>query len=434
MTAQSSPTTTLSHDLFPHLVDAILTFADLPTQLAFRATSHKFLAKVDDVLFSHVLFALRHFPPSYGAGIDTAVTVLQPVPPYARLPFLPWDLDESPPTPDDLVPPVGDIPGFDPTDPDSYPYAPLSERTTSRRAQLARVRVLDYHPFRGTQAVKVGQLLTGLAVLRRRRPLPCATHAPCAVDYLNLTLPIYHRSGNVPWALFTAPPGARRYVLQVSFDPSHPFLGEALVYMDLRDVQELCIVFTPQHVAPKDGVTIGRPAYDDVPALGMLSGFLKSIAHAMWDIRDTFDIELVGLERIPPGFLGLEEGLEGDALVYAFRKKWDEVASVWIDNVRGANSAYRDELRRRASCPVKLTTLTDWHTRASSVEQTICPMLPGVNEDARDFNEWADGSRLVSADGPDEEADFLPREPWSGHVSQRAIDWMKAHQSERNGA
>ncbi len=428
MPAESAAGAALDHRRFPHLVDSIVAAADLHTQLAFRATSRKFLDKVDDLLFSHVLFALRHFPPSYGAVLDTAVTVLQPTPPFARLPFLPWDQDDSPPTPEELVPPVGDVPGFDPTDPDSYPYAPLSERTYSRRAQLARVRVLDYHPFRGKQAVKVGQLLTGVEVIRRRRPLPCAVHAPKAVDYLNLTLPVYHRSGHVPWALFAAPTRAHRYVLHMSFDPSHPFLGEALVYVDLRDVRDLSIVFTPQHIAPLDGVTIGRAAYENVPRLGMLSGIFKSIAHSVYDERTTSTIEFVGLERIPPGYLRLDEGLEGEALVHAFKKEWDEVATAWIDSVRGANDVYRAELRRRAAAPIQFTTLTEWLARAPEVEQDACPMLPGVNEDARDFNEWADGSRLMNMDfDHDDQADFLPHEPWSGQVSQHAMRWMQEH-------
>lgn len=428
MTPQSAPASVLDHERFPHLVDAIVAFADLPTQLALRATSPKFLAKVDDLLFTHVLFALRHFPPSYGAVVDTAVSVLQPTPPFARLPFLPWDQDNSPPTPEELVPPVDGVAGFDPTDPDSYPYAPLSERTASRRAQLARVRVLDYHPFRGTQAVKMGKMLTGVEVIRRRRPLPCAVMAPRAVDFLNLTLPAYHRSGHVPWALFAAPTGAHRYVLQVSFDPSHPFLGEALVYVDLRDVRELSIVFTPQRIAPMDGATIGRATYDDVPRLGMLSGLFKSIAHAVWDERAESSIELVGVERIPPGFLGLAEALEGDALVHAFKQEWDEVVSAWIDGVRGANGAYRTELRRRASAPIQYTTLADWRARAADVEQEICPTLPGVDEDARDFHEWSDGSRLMNMDWDhDDQADFLPHEPWSGTVSERAMQWMEQH-------
>lgn len=438
--AATAVTGILDHQRFPHIVDAIVESSDLATQLVFRATSRKFLQKVDDGLFEHVLVALRPFPPCYGAVLDATFSALQPHAPFARLPFLPWDRDTSPPTPPGDVPTEADLAGFDPTDPDSYQFPPVSVHTDARRAQLARVRVLDYHPFRGSLAAKIGPLITNVEVIRKRRPLPSAVHAPTTVDYLNITSPSCHRSGHIPWARFGAPSYSTRYVLHVSFDPSHPDLGEGLIYVDLCDVTDLVVVFTPQLIAPMPGMEIGPRAHDGMPRLGLLSGIMKSIAHTQWDVRSGTRVEFVGLERVPPGYLNLPAELTGDALFHAVNKEFYAMAEEWIANVRGANDVYREELELRIlgshSYPVKYTTLEQWHATAPLAEQSPCPMLPGVDEDARDANEWADGSRLMDTgpvvdgahfDDDGGEFDFLPHDPWAGVVSEQAERWMDEH-------
>lgn len=423
----------LDHRNFPHIVDAIVQYADLPSKLAFRATSRKFLRKVDDELFRHVTVALRPISPTAGVIFDGLFEILQPNPPHARLPFLPWDQDECPTPPED-IPTAADLAAFDPTDPDSYPFPLSSERTASRRRQLERVRVVDYHPFRGRWALRLGDALTRVEVNRKRRPLPSAVRAPVAVDNLNITSPAHHRSGYIPWARFGSPSGAKRYILHISFDPSHPNLGESLMYIELRDVHDLVIVFSPQSIAPRAGAPTAPPPFDPMPRLGMLGGIFKSIAHTMWDVRPSSRIEFVGLERIPPGYLGQDRGLWGDALVDVVSKEFLRMADDWIEDLKGVNSQYRQELKRRVhKNPVKYTRFEDWIAVTPAVEQRPCPMLPGVDEDAMDENEWADGSGLVDIGGPfddedmGEDVDLLPHEPWGGAASDEALLWMDAH-------
>lgn len=419
--ALMQPCVTLDHSRFPHLVDMVVKQCDLPTMLALRATSHKFLDMVDDYLFGHVLFALRHFPPATGAVLDTAVTVLQPFPPYARLPFLPWDQDGT-----------HGVNGFDATDPDSYPYPPRSFRKSSRYAQLARVRILDYHPIRGKQAVKIGELLTSVQVIRRRRPLSSAIRSSTAVDYVNLTSPSCHRSGHVPWAVFAASFRTPRCVLHVSFDPSHPYLSESLIYADLREVKELVVVFSPQRIAPQPGMTIGPSVYENTPRLGMLLGLLRSVGYTMWELREDSSVHLVGIESMWPGYLGVDDDeLEGEALVERVRKDWIAATIQWAMNLKGIpfDSKFRQELERRAEASTQFTTMEEWRATAPAVEQEVCPRLPGVDEDARDLKEWADGSGLVNTNWEhhDDNADFLPHCPWSDVVSQEALQWIEEH-------
>jgi hypothetical protein len=44
----------IDHTAFPHLIDSILNFAEVPALMAFRATNHEYWARITPLLMEHV--------------------------------------------------------------------------------------------------------------------------------------------------------------------------------------------------------------------------------------------------------------------------------------------------------------------------------------------------------------------------------------------
>jgi hypothetical protein len=375
---------------------------------------------------------MRELNPDFVPGVretpqDRTFTAVQPFPPFARLPLIPWDQDTRPSTPMQSLPDYKDLEGIDETDPHTY-YRPESTRTAFRRSQLARIRVLDYNPFFSQLCSrKFRETALRIDVLRRRRPLHSDHRASTVVDFLNLTSPRCLRTGQVPWACFSAPSGTRRYILHLTFDPSHPELGQGLVYADLVAVRKLVVVFTPQLIAPRPGRTIG-PEHEDLPRLGLLDSIMRSVAHTMWAVRPGTTVELVGLERVPATFLNLDPALTGKELLAAVAAAMRDWADEWVESVEGADDKFRQELDARSRAPIKLTTMEEWRTSVSDVVLAPCPALPGVDEDKRDQEEWANeegmdsGSHLHAEWNERRGAfDYFPHAPWQNRVEQQEL-------------
>jgi hypothetical protein len=225
------------HHAYPQLIDAILAYSPPQSLLAFRGTDRHYRARVDDMLFEHVIVRPASTTAGKGKGRDDApglagLELLCACSPYTRLPLLPYDPQDEL---DRWV--LCGSPGARPS------TSPVSEiREDCREDLAARIHVVDLYG-RPEVPFPFNRSFMDLEILRR--PAGWSAHdqiaaAPVVVDFIDLA----QCAPGLECDLHIDPGEARRHIMHLAFPSTGHIAYRTLTYTQPNQLRDLVFVFS----------------------------------------------------------------------------------------------------------------------------------------------------------------------------------------------